>query len=151
MGSSFRLAGLLRFRQAQEDQAAAELARANGRRKEQQEKVSRVRDTLAGVPSHPGSATALRASAAARSSARSMLLELEALTVATEEAAQAAQQELLAAKKSAASLGKLDERHEADRQTEQLREEQVFLDELAGTRAMDIAERHAAALGKENV
>lgn len=149
MGNSFRLAGLLRFRQAQEDQAAAALARANGRRKEQQEKVTRVRDTLAGVPSDPGSATALRASAAARSSARSMLLELEALTVATEEAAQAAQQELLAAKKAAASLGKLDERHEAEQQTELLREEQVFLDELAGTRAMDTAVRHAA-VKKEN-
>ncbi|MDJ0316649.1 flagellar FliJ family protein [Arthrobacter antibioticus] len=135
MGSTFRLAGLLRFRQAQEEQAAASLAQANARRKEQREHVSKVRGTLAAAPSNAGSAAALRATAAARSSSRSMLLELAALTHSVEEAASNAEKDLLTAKKSAASLEKLADRHEMDRQELLLHDEQLFLDELAVSRA----------------
>lgn len=135
MDRTFRLAGLLRFRQAQEEQAAAALARANTRRKEHQDTVGSARGTLAGTPSDPGSAAALRASAAARSAARSMLLELTALSASVEEDATAAQEELIAAKKTAASLEKLAGRHEVDQHELELREEQLFLDELAVSRA----------------
>jgi len=135
MGSPFRLAGLLRFRQAQEEQAAAALAQANVRHKEQVARVNEVRGTLAAAPTDPGSAAALRASAAARSAARSMLLELHALSVSTAADAATAQEKLMAAKKSAASLEKLEEKHDADRHLVLLRDEQVFLDELAATRA----------------
>lgn len=137
MSKSFRLAGLLRFRQAQEEQAAAALARANARRKEHEVRVGRVRGILADTPSDPASATALRASAAARSSARSMLLELHALTDSTSQAAVEAQAELLAAKKSAASLENLELKHRAGQQQLMLRDEQLFLDELASSRSME--------------
>lgn len=135
MGNSFRLAGLLRFRQAQQDQAAAALARANARRKDHEDRVDRVRGALSGAPSDPGSATALRASAAARSSARSMLLELHGLSDATARAAAAAQADLVAAKKTAAALENLSEKHAAAQHTELLRAEQFFLDELSSSRA----------------
>jgi len=134
MGQQFRLAGLLRFRQAQEEQAAAALARANGRNREQQDRVNRVLGTLAAGPSDAGTAAALRASAAARASARSMLLELAGLTAAAAQEAAAAADALSAAKKSTASLEKLAERHDADGRQELLRNEQLFLDELASSR-----------------
>lgn len=137
MGKSFRLAGLLRFRQAQEEQAAAALARANTRRKEHEGRVGRLRGILADTPSDPGSAAALRASAAARSSARSMLLELHALTDSTTQDAEQAQAELLAAKKSAASLENLADRHRVEQHHLVLREEQLFLDELASSRTAE--------------
>lgn len=134
MDRTFRLAGLLRFRQAQEEQAAAALARANTRRKEHQDSVGAARGTLTGVPTDPGSATALRASAASRAAARSMLLELTALSASVEEEAAAAAEELIAAKKTATSLEKLAGRHEQHQHQQQLREEQLFLDELALSR-----------------
>ncbi|MGA7204709.1 MAG: hypothetical protein WBX27_08785, partial [Specibacter sp.] len=111
MARSFRLAGLLRFRQAQEDQAAAALAQANARRREQAGRVSVVRAALDSARSDAGSSTALRASAAARASSRSMLVELTALAATAEEAAETAREDLVAAKKTAASLEKLAERH----------------------------------------
>ncbi|WP_192841602.1 flagellar FliJ family protein [Arthrobacter sp. ERGS1:01] len=135
MGRSFRLAGLLRFRQAQEEQAAAALARANARRRDQAARVSNVRAALDGAAVDAGSSTALRASAAARASSRSMLVELTALSATADDAAQAAAQELVAAKKKAVSLEKLAERHRHEHQGELLREDQLFLDELATTRA----------------
>lgn len=135
MGKSFRLAGLLRFRQAQEEQAAAALARANARRKEHEGRVGQIRNALADTPSDASSGAALRASAAARSSARSMLLEMHALTTSTVQAATQAQEELIASKKSAASLEKLADKHQVEQQQVLLREEQLFLDQLASTRS----------------
>lgn len=134
MGNSFRLAGLLRFRQAQEDQAAAALARANSRHQAHEDRVDRVRSALTGTPLDPGSAAALRASAAARSSARSMLLELHGVgqTMATDVAA--ARSELVAARKTAASLEKLSEKHLLEEQHNLLHADQMFLDELSSTR-----------------
>lgn len=136
MANPFRLAGLLRFRQAQEDQAAAALARANGVHREHEQRLNRARGTLAATPANASSAAALRASAAARSASRSTLLELQALTDSAAKRAAAAQEDLMAAKKSAASLEKLDDKHQADSQQLLLREEQLFLDELAGSRAL---------------
>lgn len=135
MATTFRLAGLLRFRQAQEDQATAALARANAAHREQQRQLGRARGLLAATPSDPSSAAALRASAASRSAARSTLLELQALATSAANVAAAAQQELLTAKKSAASLEKLADKHQLDSRQLLLRDEQLFLDELAGARA----------------
>lgn len=134
MGNSFRLAGLLRFRQAQEDQAAAALARANSRHQAHEDRVDRVRSALTGAPSDPGSAAALRASAAARSSARSMLLELHGLGEAAAADVAAAGVELVAARKTAASLEKLAEKHLVEEQRSFLHADQLFLDELASAR-----------------
>ncbi|MFQ4148035.1 flagellar FliJ family protein [Arthrobacter sp. LAPM80] len=150
MDRTFRLAGLLRFRQAQEDQAAAALAHANARRKERQDSVNTARGTLAGAPTDPGSAAALRASAAARSASRSMLLELTALSASADEDAAAAQRGLLAAKKTAASLEKLAGRHQLDRHQMELRDEQLFLDEHAVSRAGDPTTQGTATSLKGN-
>lgn len=134
MANSFRLAGLLRFRQAQEDQAAVALAHANAVHKEQQRRLGRARGLLDASSTDMSSSAALRASAAARSAARSTLLELHALTASAGELAAAAQQELLTAKISAASLEKLAEKHQTDSHQLELRDEQLFLDELASSR-----------------
>jgi len=134
MADKFRLAGLLKFRQAQEDQAAAALARANARRKEHSTRLKDARTILAESPTEPETAAAMRASAAARSASRSMLADLHAVSENAEAEAEVAQADLLAAKQAAASLEKLSERHLLDRTEELLREEQHFLDELAGSR-----------------
>lgn len=135
MADTFRLAGLLKFRQAQEDQAAAALARANARRREHAGRLKDARTILSESSEEASSAAALRATAAARSASRSMLADLHALSETAEAEAEAAHAELVAAKKAAASLEKLAERHLVGETEDLLREEQRFLDELAGARA----------------
>lgn len=148
MGNSFRLAGLLRFRQAQEDQAAAALARANARRREHADRVGEVRDALSGAPSDPASAAALRASAAARSSARSMLLELQGHSESLTEDVAVAQRAVAVAKKRAASLEKLSEKHVVEQQRLLLHSEQVFLDELSSSRGSATSSAQGAGSGQ---
>jgi len=134
MADTFRLAGLLKFRQAQEDQAAAALAKANARRKEHAARLNEARTVLSGSAVEVESSAAMRASAAARSASRSMLADLHALSESADAEAEAAQAELVTAKKAAASLEKLAERHLVGQAEELLRDEQRFLDELAGSR-----------------
>lgn len=134
MSNTFRLAGLLRFRKLQEDQASAGLARANANRRSHAARMSTAKDELAATTSEASSATALVAAAAARSASRSMLLEMQGLGATLAVHADAAQAELVLAKTSASTLEKLAERHQQASGYAELAAEQHFLDELAMAR-----------------
>ena len=79
MARSFPLAGLLRLRQVQQDQAAIDLSAANARVVEGTARQRRARSSLGATSSEATSASVLYAVAASRAASRSMLAELQAL------------------------------------------------------------------------
>lgn len=133
MTRQFPLAGLLRLRQLQEDQARAEYGAANRRIGELADRRTAVLegDTHAGA--EPDSAVALRAIAAARAAQTGMLADLRALAVLAEGERDAAQAGFAAARARTLGLEKLQDRHAAAVQAEDLAAEQGVLDDLAGS------------------
>lgn len=131
MSRVFRLAGLLRLRKLQEDQAAAALARANARRKDHRALMAQTRGTLEDTPGEVSSATALRSAAAARSVSRHLLADLAALNTSVEDEVRSAQAVLVEAKTASSALEKLAEKHAGEEMDRELHEEQLFLDELS--------------------
>ncbi|MDT0165141.1 flagellar FliJ family protein [Actinotalea sp. AC32] len=146
--SAFRLAGLLRLRQMQEEQAAADLARANAARARAEE---RRRDTEAmlndaGLPERSDE-LAWRAAVAARASLAGMLTE-SVLTVRSAAAVvDDANAAWSAARTLTTTLGKLEERHDREVRLAEDRAEQLVLDETAGRRAAATAAATAADQG----
>jgi flagellar FliJ protein len=135
MARAFSLAGLLRLRHVQQDEAASDLAAANARLRE-----AAVRRAKAWAMLESGSqldgvvdSHSLLAVAAARSSARSMLAELDAVVLGHEEAAGHAQVTFNAARARSIGLEKLEEKHTAVVAEEDVRSEQLVLDEIAST------------------
>lgn len=134
--SGFRLAGLLRLRKLQEEQAAADLARANA---EKAAAVQRRRDTEAllndaGLPERTDTLS-WQVAVAARASLGGMLTEA---TLAVQTARVLAQQRTAAwsaTRVAATTLGKLEERHDQTVRAETERAEQLVLDEAATRRA----------------
>ncbi len=131
MTDSFPLAGLLRLRKLQEDQAAAALSSARGRADEVRRRGSRLREALEAERSAPSSVDNIVAIAAARSSTSSMLLELEALGRSTADEEARALADHQESRRRALTLEKLEAGHEAARAAERGAEEQRALDELA--------------------
>jgi flagellar FliJ protein len=131
MSSSFPLAGLLRLRKLQEDQAAAALSAARGRAEDVRRRSRRLRDTLDSGGSAAHSVDNIVAIAAARASTSSMLSELEALgrSTADEEARTLADHQ--ESRRRALTLEKLEAGHLAAEAVERGIEEQKVLDELA--------------------
>jgi flagellar FliJ protein len=131
--SAFRLSGLMRFRKLQEDQAAADLASANAsRRRADARRAAATRDlTIHEFQTDLGVAV-FRASVASRAALRSFATEA---SVAVEVAETEVQQRELAwsdARKRSVPLEKLSERHAERESVEDLRAEQLALDEIAG-------------------
>ena len=133
MNRQFSLAGLLRLRQIQQDQAATGLARARSRSSSVRVREAAARRELTGTDEPISSSASLRAVAAARSSSHSMLTDLQNLSrlAATEEAD--ARNEFIAARTRSVGLEKLQARHFAEVSSEGLRAEQAALDEIAST------------------
>lgn len=132
--SIFRLAGLQRLRKAQEDEAAAELARSTAARRREQEKAARALDGLAGSELSDETVLAWRASVAARAAHSAALVLAEAgaqVAAAQERQASAAWS---AARQRSKTLEKLAERHAVEQAVEQGRAEQRTLDEVASRR-----------------
>jgi flagellar FliJ protein len=131
MTNSFPLAGLLRLRKLQEDQAAAALSAARGRADEVRHRGRRLRGTLDGSGAAASSVEHIVAIAAARASTSSMLSELEALgrSAADEEARTLADHQ--ESRRRALTLEKLEAGHQAAEAVERGIEEQRALDELA--------------------
>ncbi|RPE77510.1 MULTISPECIES: flagellar FliJ family protein [unclassified Frondihabitans] len=130
----FSLAGLLRVRHAQQQKALAELSEANRRIRDVAERRARVERTLvdaAGSKSIVTDAATLIAVAAARASTRSMIAELDAVADAHRIEAAEAQSEFNGARARSIALEKLEERHTALALAEELRDEQLALDEIA--------------------
>jgi flagellar FliJ protein len=133
MASAFPLAGLLRLRHLQQDQAAGDLAAANNRVQETGVRQERARTALGATSAEATSVEALYAVAAARASARGMLADLDALGRRHESTAAEAQALFDAARARALSLEKLQHRHAQSVHTQELRDEQIILDEIAST------------------
>jgi flagellar FliJ protein len=130
--ADFSLAGLLRLRRRQEDQAAGTLLRARSRASELAAQRTGVRDAMIQQPEEAGSIESLHAIAAARASTSSMLADLLTLQHdqdADVERARAAHDQARAAR---LALEKLETRHAAEQAAAELRAEQAVLDELAG-------------------
>lgn len=138
MSAQFSLAGLLRLRKLEEDQRAAELNSARDREAVGLARTRRIRRSLAEGHEDPTAHASLASIAATRASSATMLSELGEL-----DKANAAEVEKAVAAHSDAhrkSLGfeKLEERFEERKRAEELREEQLLLDDLS-SRAWHVA------------
>ncbi|SDC84661.1 flagellar FliJ protein [Sanguibacter gelidistatuariae] len=132
MSRPYRLAGLLRLRKLQEDQAASDLAVANAARRAALDRQSAAEGALADHGFDPVTDVgAWRSAIASRVALRGLVLEA---SVAAEVAATEVNQRELAwadARRRAIPLEKLEERHEETEKIEDLRQEQIVLDEIA--------------------
>ncbi|KRE76326.1 flagellar FliJ family protein [Arthrobacter sp. Soil763] len=133
MNRQFSLAGLLRLRQIQQDQAASGLARARSRSSSVRARESSARRQLAATDGDIDSTASLRAVAAARSASHSMLADLQGLARLAETDEAAAREEFIAARTRSTGLEKLQARHHAEVSTADLRAEQSTLDEISST------------------
>lgn len=134
MSRLFPLAGLLRLRRLQQDQAALDLAEANARVVALQARRGRARSALSVLGDTPHTVAAVNAMAVARSSSRSMLAELDALGCKHQEGLDTAQSTYNAARAESIALEKLHERHAAALLAADLHAEQTVLDEIAADR-----------------
>jgi len=130
----FPLAGLLRLRHLEQDEAAGRLAVANSRMQDNESRRDRARAHLNTTPDSPTTSAALHSMAAARASSRSMLADLDALGQGYRESLQTAQSAFNAARAESKSLEKLKDRHVDAVAAADLRAEQINLDEIASTR-----------------
>jgi flagellar FliJ protein len=134
--AGFSLAALLRLKQLREAQAANELGHARSRASELASQRHQLIDRLTDHGHDARDVRGIAAISAARASTSMMLTELEALRITLERSVEAAETVHRAARRDTRMLEKLEERSaEADR-IEDLRVEQIALDELAArTRA----------------
>ncbi len=153
MSKRFQLAGLMRVRQLQEEKAATDLAQANQLKLEARRNNDAVNDTVAGqsfpelahANAYDAHAEALtsyspnwQAIVASRAAVAAMLRESnQALCVASDNAALATEH-WAQAKTKAAMIDKLKARHDAQREAEVLREEQLTLDEAALRKSVEV-------------
>ncbi|MBC7441411.1 MAG: hypothetical protein H7311_02605 [Ramlibacter sp.] len=133
MARAFALAGLLRLRHLQQDQAAGDLAAANALSQANLAQRAQARSVLAGLPALATGADTLAAIAAARASARSMLAEMEAHGRNYQVAVGEARQEFDARRAASVGLEKLSDRHAVVARAEELHAEQAVLDEIASS------------------
>ena len=133
MNRQFSLAGLLRLRQIQQDQAASGLARARSRSSSVRAREASARRELSATDEAIESSAYLRAVAAARSASHSMLADLQNLARVAETDEATAREEFIAARTRSVGLEKLQARHHAELNTAELRAEQSTLDEISST------------------
>ena len=138
MARPFSLAGLLRLRKLQEDQAAAEVSVARARAAEVASRQKYAKNSLASLVSPNVDSESMRWTAAARASTASSLAELEALDAEWALRTEDARARHAAARGNALGLEKLETRHDEAEVGEALRAEQTVLDEIAA-RAWKIA------------
>ena len=138
MTQTFRLAGLLRLRQLEQDEAAGDLAAANARVAETAHRQAKARTDLETTGSEPTSPETLAAIAASRAAARMLLADLETLERTRRESAEQAQAAFSTARARSIGLEKLEAKHTVREAAADLRAEQLFLDELTSSA------RHAA-------
>jgi flagellar FliJ protein len=130
--AAFPLAALLRLRRLREDQTAAEVGRARSRASELAARRHQLIDTLSDHTADSTDVRGIAALSAARASAATMLADLEALRVAQAQAVVEAEAGHRAARRAAAVVQKLEDRHGEQERTQELAREQAVLDELAG-------------------
>ncbi len=133
MTRQFPLAGLLRLRQLREDQAAGSLALANERLRDARTRSEGVSESLDATDLAPAGSASLYAVAAARASARSMLVDLQGLEAGLRFEQDRAQDHYRAARAATMGLEKLEDRHRDTEAAVMIGAEQRVLDELATT------------------
>lgn len=133
----FRLAGLLRLRKLQEEQAAAELGRAIGTRERALARAEKARRELGGhsVPEAVDVAT-WRAVVAARSALHQNVVMATAVVTTAEHDVTEREDAWQETRVRMVPLEKLAEKHEQRVTAEDLRAEQIVLDEAASRRAV---------------
>jgi flagellar FliJ protein len=133
MARSFPLAGLLRLRQVQQDQAAIDVAAATARVAEGTARQRRARSSLGATSSEAASTSVLYAVAASRAASRGMLAELQALECDHLAALDTANTAFTSARSRSIGLEKLEVRFDDAVASGALRAEQAVLDEIAST------------------
>ncbi len=133
MSRQFSLAGLLRLRHLQQDEAAGQLASANARLDATSVQRNRARAALGATRSDASSTEALYAMAAGRASMRSMLSDLDSMLTQQHAEAEEANEVFNVARARAVALEKLEAKHLQAVMVEELRDEQNFIDEIAST------------------
>lgn len=129
--SGFSLAGLLRLRKLEEDQRALELNTARNRENIGVARSRRIRSSLAESPADPLSYASLVSVAATRATTATLLAELAEADRAAAAEVEAARVAHASAHRRTKGLEKLETRHEAARTAEELRTEQLALDDLS--------------------
>jgi flagellar protein FliJ len=131
MNRQFSLAGLLRIRKIQQDQAASSLARATSRSRSIRVREAHARNQLDDTAEPVTGTAALRAVAASRAAAQGLLAELQALADIADAEAAEAQTLFTEARTKSVSLEKLEARHRAEYLAAEMSAEQGALDEVA--------------------
>lgn len=133
--AGFSLAGLLRLRRLQEEQAAAEVARAHVEHRSAQLRRQATAELLAGsaMPQR-GSGGDFGAAVAGRAALTGMVGEASLLVQGAEGRVDAVTLAWSATRTRATTLAKLEERHVAAQRTELDRLEQLVIDEAAARR-----------------
>ncbi|SEJ56189.1 flagellar FliJ family protein [Demequina mangrovi] len=147
MTRRFPLAGLLRARELAEERAAAELAQANRARDEAATEVTRARSQLANLEFRdarlssdaeaPDVSRSWSAAVAARASLAARVQELQTVLEVADRHAHGASGAWNQARTQASMIDRLRTRHEHEVAAEELRAEQVALDEAALRRASE--------------
>jgi flagellar FliJ protein len=137
MARAFRLASLLRVRRLEEDRAAGVLAAANARRADAaaRRRQAETALTFGGLPQHADELH-WQAAVASRAALGGLLAESVAASMQASDAAGVAEQAWSAARTRAVVLEKLEVRHDLAQQVEELRLEQLVLDEVATRNAI---------------
>lgn len=131
MSRAFRLAGLLRFRKLQEDQAAADLAVAHAARRAAAQRQSRADGALADHGFDPvEEAGAWLSSVATRAALRSLASEAGAATELAGIEVTRREDAWTQTRRQLVPLEKLSEKHAEREAVEDLRQEQIVLDEI---------------------
>ncbi|WP_349899727.1 flagellar export protein FliJ [Parafrigoribacterium soli] len=133
MSRQFSLAGLLRLRHLQQDEAAGQLASANARLDSTSVQRNRARAALGATRSDISSTESLYAMAAGRASMRSMLADLDSMLVQQRAETEQATAAYGTARAKAVALEKLEAKHLETVMVEELRAEQTVIDEIAST------------------
>lgn len=133
MADKFRLAGLLRFRKLQEDQAAGELGRANAQAQRARDTARRAAEAL-GQHTTPDSVnvTAWQAGIASRAALRTEVDVANALVATAQREVDERDALWRAAHARSVPLEKLEERHEEAAAQAELAADQLVIDEAAG-------------------
>lgn len=128
----FSLAGLLRLRRLNEERAAYEVVRSRSRAAELAHERHQLIDQLVDHGHDAADVRGIAAISAARASTATMLADLGALAATQQRLVAEAEAQHRDALRSVRTVEKLEERHDVAERQEELRLEQIALDELAG-------------------